>query len=81
MPKKAKTNEVVEEIIIKATQEDIEENNLEGIVEPGDEIIIPNEEPILISERECTCGEIVKLPDGSAEEFTVCKGCGIRHIR
>lgn len=45
---KVKTEE--DTIIHVVTEEDIKENNLEGIVEPGDEIEIPTQEPRLVNE-------------------------------
>lgn len=59
-----------------------------GIVDP--EVIdnglnpdlLPIEEKVIEENyRECTCGTLVPLPDGSAEEFSICEGCGIKHIR
>lgn len=74
MPKGIKKNITKKEVI---------ENNLEGVVEPGDEIIIPTEEEVVTEDwkeyRECTCGAMVKLPDNE-EDTTLCE-CGVKHKR
>ena len=78
-----KNEEVVEETIEhEVSEEEIKENELEEVIEPGDKIEIPVEEETTNQEnyRECTCGRLVALPDGSGEDFTMCD-CGIRHTR
>lgn len=80
-----KNEEVVEETIEhEVSEEEIKENGLEDVLEPGDKIEIPVEEekdkPKEENYRECTCGRLVALPDGSGEDFTMCD-CGIRHTR
>jgi len=76
-----KKKEEVEEV----TEEEVIENNLEGEVEAGEEVIIPAEEEVeeVIAEepksgyRKCTCGALVALPM-EGEEATVCE-CGVKH--
>lgn len=36
--------------------------------------------PIQENYRECSCGALVLLPDGSTDEPSICE-CGIKHIR
>ena len=59
--------------VIKNKEEKIEE----PIIEKVEKTI---EEPKESKTRECSCGEEVRLPN-SSEEFTMCKECGIKHIR
>lgn len=69
------------EIKHKVTEEEVIENNLEGVVEAGEEVVIPVEEEIKEEPksgyRECTCGALVPLPM-EGEEPTECE-CGVKH--
>lgn len=77
-----------EEIKHEVTEEEVIENNLEGVFEAGEEVIIPAEEEVIEEEviaeepkagyRECTCGALVPLPM-EGEEPTVCE-CGVKHV-
>lgn len=72
------------------TEEEIKDNELEGFLEPGEEILIPMGEEAINTAmdlvephdepkdgyRECLCGNLVIV----SEEVTICS-CGRKHSR
>lgn len=69
-----KKEKIVEELTPEVPETE-ESMNTQEVGEEVDMETIPVQ-----NYRECTCGEMVVLPDGSAEDTTTCI-CGVKHAR